>query len=136
MRNRRKAVAERYNLALLCKPDSPIEAARRLRKNCAPSSTSAPANRAAPTMEQPQIDSGLIARRRKPRLSILERPVGRQIASILARIRVPQHDLLESAASGQVAGVRTVRIKLPHQAVAPLKVLDRLEQRDHVDIAL
>ena len=97
MCNRGKPVAEADDLALLCKADSARKRPLRLAGNrLVRSSTTAPYRTASP-VEQPHPNAMLATRICEARLCVLQSPVCGDKSTILTRIRIPKHDLLEVA---------------------------------------
>ena len=95
----------------------------------------AASDRAATAVEQPQSDTGVGGCGDQGDLGVVESPVRRQVATVLVRVGVSQHDFLDLATVADVIAVELEGQHLPHHVRTGGQVLDRLEQRDHVDAA-
>jgi hypothetical protein len=84
-------------------------------------------------VEQQQIDAGLATDRRQLLLRYVERPRRRQDPGVLPRVGVAEHHLLPPAARGELPGVDRVGQQRAQHLRRPPQVVERFEQRHHVD---
>src|SRR5207244_2690560 len=108
MGDRGETVAERNDLALLGESNPAVEAAWRLREDGPVRASAAAPDRPSTAMEQSKTDAVIPAHFRQARLRIVQRPVGGQVAAVLAAVRVAEHDLLKVAAGSYLQPVRPV----------------------------
>src|SRR5690625_7828252 len=98
MRDWRGGVAERDDLALFRKPDSPVMNDRRHRQDGLVSAPTAPADRSAAAVEEPEVDGVLTADLSEGPLGKVQRPGGHPVAAVLVAVGVSEHDLPTAAA--------------------------------------
>ena len=95
----------------------------------------APGNRAAAAVEEAEVDIAIAAEPGELVLRAEETPVGDPVAAVLVAVGVPEHDLLEAAASLELSGVRGLVEERSHRRRGASEIVDRLEERDDVDPA-
>ena len=136
VRDLRVGVAREGDLALLRQPQPAVQRPGRLGHDRAAGGAAAAPDGAAPAVEQGQGHAGLPAGLGQRLLRAVELPVGGDEAAVLVAVRIPQHDLLPVSPGLQVLAVHGQREQLAHQARAAVQVVDRLEQRHHLQRAL
>ena len=92
-----------------------------------------PRDRAAPAVEQPQVDAVVVGGAREAHLVAVERPVRREEAVLLVGVGVAQHHLLGPTAGLEVAGVGVVLEEGTDDPGGPLEGRLGLEQRHDVE---
>ena len=115
MCNRGKPIAEADDLALLCKANPACKRTLRLAGNRLVRTSTTTTYRSASPVEQPHPDAMLATRICETRLCILQSPVRGDKSAILARVRIPKHDLLEVAHHIKVTAVFFDRKQLIQQ---------------------
>ncbi len=90
---------------------------------------------AAATVEQAAFDAVMLGQRDDGQLRLVEIPVRRQGAAVLARIRVAEHDFLAIAVGRHQRPVDLVRQQLFENLLTALQVVHRFEQRRDQDAA-
>ena len=129
----RVAVLGRDDLALLGDAHRTLHRTLRLGQDRIVGRAAAATDGAAAAVEQTQPDA-LVARHLRDRgLRVVQRPVRGEVAAVLVRVGVAEHDLLHVAAGGDVAAVQRHVPRRPQHRRAGLQVLDGLEQRHDVD---
>ncbi len=93
----------------------------------------APRHATAAAMEQGEGHPVLTAHACDRGLSLVERPVGRQIPAVLVAVRVSDHHHLLAAAHDEVFTVDVEREQLPQDLRRRLEIVERLEQGRHME---
>ncbi len=119
LREARQAVLEGDRLALLGELQPAVDRAARLREDAGMRGAAAPSRRAATPVEDRQLDVPARRDARQLLLGAVDLPLGRQIAAVLARVRVAHHHL-EARAGAAVED-------LLHERPGSAQVGDRLE---------
>ena len=86
-------------------------------------------------MEQPEANAVLLAEIDEANFSAVKLPTGRDISTILVAVRIAEHHFLQSPAAINQAAICRDRQQTIHDLDAVSQILDRLEQRDDVDVA-
>src|SRR3712207_3401042 len=128
------AVIVRGELAPLCFPDPAVEGARGLRHYGLVARPAAPAGAAAAPVEEPQLHAVLAGNGGEVSLGLVQGPVTRHIAGVLAGIAVAEHDLLQVATLGQRGAVEGVLEQATQHLGGSLQVVDALEERRDPDL--
>jgi hypothetical protein len=132
-RDVRVAVAREDDLALLGELEPSVDRVRRLREDRRVRGSAAATERAAASVEEGEVDAGLLRPRGDLRLRFVEREVRGDGADVLRRVGVAEHDLEAAVGGIQPCGELRVLDDLGHDAGRGLQVGERLEQRDHVE---
>ena len=128
-----QAVLEGDRLALLGELQAPGRMPRRLREDRRMRGASPAPGAAAAPVEDRQLDSALIGEGRQPLLGAEDLPLRRQIAAVLARVGVADHDLQPPAPRvHQRREARFVQERLDDRGRLA-EVADRLEERNRRD---
>ena len=129
MGNTRFGVLGGDHLALLGEPQGTVHCAGRLSQNCVVTRTAAPTHRSTATMEQPQPDRRRSGQLHQVQFGPVQRPVCREVATVLVGVGVPQHHLLDVTSSVDHRPIeRDVEGRL-YDGGAALEIIDGLKQR-------
>ena len=129
---RADAVLAVDHLALLGHPHPPVHGAARRGDDGALGLAAAAAHRAAAPMEEHQPHAGLPGQPHQVYLGPLQRPARSQQATVLGAVGIAQHHDLAITAGAHVAAVDGVVEQRTHHPGGGVQVVDRLEQRRHV----
>ena len=132
---RRLGVLRRHHLSLLGDPQLSVDRAGGLSEDRLVRRTTTSPDGAAATVEQPQARAAGPGHLDESLLSSRQGPVGRQIATVLVGVGVPDHHFLAAAAPGDHSCVQRMVEERRQHVVASVQVVDRLEQRHDVDRA-
>ena len=83
-------------------------------------------------MEQAQAHAGVAMHFDQHALSLVQRPVGRQVAAVLVAVGIAEHHFLDIAAARDPFAVGRQREGGVHDVARILEIRNRLEQRDDV----
>src|SRR5215207_9707809 len=122
------AVLEGDYLSLLCYSDLAVQGAWRLGHDRLIAGTAASTGAASASMEEAQLYAVLAGQRGEESLCLVQGPVARNVARVLAGIAVAEHDLLQVPAAGHRRSVEWVLQQAPQHVGRPLQVLHGLEE--------
>ena len=129
--NIRIAIAVRDGFTLLGDLDATTQRLQRLRQDSPIGRATAPTNAATAPMKQLQGHAMRLTGRRQGLLGTIQLPVRRQIAPILATVRIANHDLLMQsrarAACDKMLPIRGVGKEYGHHLSTALQVVKGLE---------
>jgi hypothetical protein len=123
----------RDRLPLLGEAEAAAHGVRGLGQDRAVRGAAAPADRTPPPVEEGEGDAVAAAERGQRPLGEVQLPVRGEVAAVLVRVAVPDHDRLRPPALVEVARVGGVREEALHDRGGGVEVLHRLEQRHHVE---
>ncbi len=125
------AVLRRDDLALLGDADAALHGPRRLRENRGERGAAAAPHGAAAAMKDLHRDARVAEHAGEREGCLVQTPHRGQVAAVLVRIGVPDHDLLIAASASRLRHARCRKPGL-HDARRVRQIADRLEQRhDH-----
>ena len=133
LRDLREPIAEGDHLALLRETDPAVVNRGGHRDDRPPGAPSAAPHGSSPSMEEPEVDPVPASRLSQGALGPMEGPVRGPVSPVLVRIRVAQHDFLETVASVEVLAVRRVGVERLHAIRRRREVVDGLEQGNEVE---
>ena len=122
------------DLALLGDADCALNRAGGLREDRLVAGPAAAADRAAPAVEQAELDVVTAEHLDQRDLRLVELPAGSQETAILVAVRIAEHDLLHAAAAFEQARVFREAQQLIHDGAAIAQIFDGLEQWDDIEI--
>ena len=127
------AVAREDHLALFGELESSVDRVRRLRQDGRVGRSAAATERAAASVEEGEVDAGILRPRRNLRLRFVQRQVRGDRADVLRRVGVAEHDLEVAVGCVQTRGEVGVADDLGHDRGRGLQIGEGFEQRDHVE---
>ena len=123
------------HLALLGELEPPPHRAARLGQDRAVGGAAAARDRAAAAVEELHRHAVGVGLRGQRELRDVERPGRREVAAVLGRVRVADHDLLAHAARAQLLAVGGRAVEALHRIARAAQRRHALEQRHEVDAA-
>ncbi len=120
------------HLALFRHAEPRPQGFRRQRQDAASGRPAAPAQCAAPPVEEDQAHTVLLGDAGEHALGLVQRPAGGEVPPVLGAVRVPDHDDLHVSTAREVPAIRRILQHVLHHPAGMREVLDRFEKRDNV----